>query len=425
MDNMTHSLVGAAIAQAAIQYRMQRAERVQADAASALEAPAIAATPMVVTSVLANNFPDLDLIVTLFTDPKLGYILHHRGHTHTLMFVPILVLLLLSGAWLFSRWKSTQWSREDWWWIVGLAALGGCVHLGMDSWNVYGIHPFWPLDNRWMYGDFVFIVEPLIWFSLIPWLISCVERRWLRNLLFFAYGLGIVALFALYFKVIWFPLVVVFLALLFGYLVRYKVRPIARSWMSFVALICVLFGLLTGSMKARSSIVASVRVAAPQESLLDIAMMSYPSNPMCFEFLTMGYNFKDRSYIVRQGVFSLFPKSMKCPVLRQGRTVKVQPVQKKLRPLLGGFIGSVKVFRRPVKELRELAATHCQVKAALQFIRIPYWYQNKKIVQIGDMRFDHTKDLELAEFIFKRKPKTCPTLLPPWVPPVKSRNLIP
>src|SRR5690606_16081369 len=32
----------------------------------------------------------------------------------------------------------------------------------------YGVHPFWPVDNRWFYGDTIFIWEPLLWIAATP-----------------------------------------------------------------------------------------------------------------------------------------------------------------------------------------------------------------------------------------------------------------
>ncbi len=34
-----------------------------------------------------------------------------------------------------------------------MAVVGVLLHLGMDALNSYGVHPYWPLNNRWMYGD--------------------------------------------------------------------------------------------------------------------------------------------------------------------------------------------------------------------------------------------------------------------------------
>ncbi len=42
------------------------------------------------------------------------------------------------------------------------------LHIAMDFTNNYGVHPFWPVDNRWFYGDSVFIIEPLFWAACAP-----------------------------------------------------------------------------------------------------------------------------------------------------------------------------------------------------------------------------------------------------------------
>src|SRR5438067_5678669 len=54
----------------------------------------------------------------------------------------------------------------------------------MDSLNVYGVHPFWPFDANWYYGDLVFIVEPVFWIAFGIPLAGMVARRPLRWLLF-------------------------------------------------------------------------------------------------------------------------------------------------------------------------------------------------------------------------------------------------
>ena len=38
---------------------------------------------LLVASLLAGNLPDLDLVLTWLLPAPLGYLLHHRGHTHT------------------------------------------------------------------------------------------------------------------------------------------------------------------------------------------------------------------------------------------------------------------------------------------------------------------------------------------------------
>ena len=42
-----------------------------------------------------------------------------------------------------------------------LAWLAVLSHILLDYTNNYGVHPYWPFDNRWIYGDSVFIVTDL------------------------------------------------------------------------------------------------------------------------------------------------------------------------------------------------------------------------------------------------------------------------
>jgi inner membrane protein len=46
----------------------------------------------------------------------------------------------------------------------------------MDSLNVYGVHPLWPFDPNWYYGDLVFIVEPVFWIGFGVPLAALVRR---------------------------------------------------------------------------------------------------------------------------------------------------------------------------------------------------------------------------------------------------------
>ena len=53
--------------------------------------------------------------------------------------------------------------RGRFWGLVACALLS---HIVADAWNSYGVHPFWPFDNRWYYGDAINIYEPWLWVIL-------------------------------------------------------------------------------------------------------------------------------------------------------------------------------------------------------------------------------------------------------------------
>jgi len=97
MDNITHSLVGLACAEAitAIKPELRKYSR-----------------PILLASLIANNLPDLDFAYTRITTSasgeRIGQILHHRGHTHTLAFaLPGAAILAALLRWL-SGFKSLK-----------------------------------------------------------------------------------------------------------------------------------------------------------------------------------------------------------------------------------------------------------------------------------------------------------------------------
>src|SRR5262245_50347002 len=94
------------------------------------------------TAVLANNLPDFDFVYVGITGGKLGYLLHHRGHTHTLAAVLPLALVCLAVVALgFQLWRPAP-SRADVARLGLLAGAGGVLHVLMDFGNNYGVHPF-------------------------------------------------------------------------------------------------------------------------------------------------------------------------------------------------------------------------------------------------------------------------------------------
>jgi inner membrane protein len=339
-----------------------------------------------------------------------------------LLFVPLQVLLLVLGVWLVGRWRNKSWNANEWSWMIGLAFVGGFVHIGMDSWNLYGVHPFWPLDNRWYYGDTIFIVEPLIWMTLIPWMWSESTTRWVRNLLLVAYVLGFVALTALYFRTWWYPVFVCFVALGYAWLVRFRLSSVQRTVVGFSVLAVLVGGFFANSLSTRGMLQRSLASSFPSEKVKDIALSSFPGNPFCFEFFSAGEEPKTKRYVVRHGVVSRWPGMVKCPVLTLSRTAPMQREAKRLTLSTGKVVGPFEVYRQSLDGLQRMAQQNCRVRAVLQFIRIPYWKQEKQQMMIGDFRFDRRPGDDFSDFRFPNVPRSCPSLLPPWVPPVKAHG---
>lgn len=156
MDNLTHSLIGAAFVRT-LPKRLQRPELYWA-------------------SILGSNAPDADFLVNFWPGANsLDYLVHHRGYTHTFLFAPLVGLLSAFGAKKATGTKS--WSFA----LIAVAIAACFLHIGADFLNNYGVHPFTPFLNRWYYGDSVYIVEPLIWFSLLPFIATEAEKQWART----------------------------------------------------------------------------------------------------------------------------------------------------------------------------------------------------------------------------------------------------
>jgi inner membrane protein len=147
MDNLTHSLVGIAVAKAG------------------LEKLSPGATFL---CVLAANAPDADIAVLLFGD-RWSFLQHHRGITHAIVGVLSLAIILpllfylvdLLWAKIRNRPKQVVFSG-----LLVSSLIVSATHPLLDWTNNYGIRFLLPWSSRWFYGDFVFIVDPFIWLIL-------------------------------------------------------------------------------------------------------------------------------------------------------------------------------------------------------------------------------------------------------------------
>lgn len=147
MDPITHTLVGATVAETGVRRF----------------------TPLAATTlVLAANAPDID-IVAHFAGPYVG-LAHRRGITHgigaliILPFVVTLAVFLLDRT--IRRWRRPESSPVRPGPILALAFAGVLTHPFLDWLNTYGIRLLMPVDGRWFYGDALFIIDPWLWLGL-------------------------------------------------------------------------------------------------------------------------------------------------------------------------------------------------------------------------------------------------------------------
>src|SRR5687768_10229183 len=134
MDNVTHTLAGLVLAEAAVRLRARTTGTEPSPRFRAFAA---------ISSLLAANLPDFDLLYTGVGGDRLAYMLHHRGHTHTVVIAILGAALLWGAASLVWRWRARAVPpRDDVRWLGGLLVVSALSHLLLDWSNSYGVHPF-------------------------------------------------------------------------------------------------------------------------------------------------------------------------------------------------------------------------------------------------------------------------------------------
>lgn len=147
MDNLTHTLVGAALAQSGL------ARKYGPGATAAL--------------VIGSNLPDIDVLWPM-VDPHMGQF-YHRVFTHSALGVPVLAGL---AAWLLAKWfRGAKWRH-----LALLTALGMAGHILLDLWNAFGVALLYPWSLHRFRWEWVSSVDFIVWgCCLLPWV-----ARW-RN----------------------------------------------------------------------------------------------------------------------------------------------------------------------------------------------------------------------------------------------------
>ena len=146
MDNLTHTLVGAALAEAGLKKR------------TALGAA---------TLMIGANFPDIDVIAV----PLGASFAWRRGATHGFLALALLPFVL---AWLMRLYdrgvrlrRHPDAAPADYRQLVLLSALSIWTHPTLDFMNSYGVRWLMPFVNKWFYADGLFIVDPWLLIALM------------------------------------------------------------------------------------------------------------------------------------------------------------------------------------------------------------------------------------------------------------------
>ena len=150
MDNLCHSLVGAALSAAGLRRRTALATA---------------------TMVIGANLPDVDALIYLVGDNADGLALR-RGWTHGVLAMVVLPVVLTAIMLGIGRWQRRRRARANRpesriplsaGGLLLVSAISIWSHPLFDLLNTYGVRLLMPFSPRWFYGDTLFIIDPWVW----------------------------------------------------------------------------------------------------------------------------------------------------------------------------------------------------------------------------------------------------------------------
>ena len=392
MDNITHTLVGIALADLATRGRATKTER----------------RVSVGAGIIAANLPDIDLAYSAITPPApLGYLLHHRGHTHTVLGIVVLAVGLIAVYRWLPAVRKMRLADGVRFWLLIAAALAS--HILLDALNSYGVHPFHPFDSAWYYGDAVFIFEPWLWVVL------GIAAAWNAR--------GRFASIAAWLPIVILPIVLVSMAIIpleaaaalaivatVCALTTRRFSPRVRAGVALTATVLIVTGLIALSRLARREAADSL---APdlRGRLIDVMLTPNPASPLCWAFIGIELDEAKGEYVLRRGTLSLRPDwkaPSACASHRFARPTRV-------RLIGGGRVALTDEIHQPLAQLRQLARSNCTVRGWLQFGRAPIIADGK----IFDFRFGDRIGQNFSYMTLTRGPEgsECPPFLPGWGTP--------
>jgi len=413
LDNLTHSLIGLVAGGAIAHATRTRGGALTAGARRGL---------FVTLAVVGGNLPDADLIVPYAggSRDKISYLLDHRGYTHTVVGCVLMALLLYACAVWWARRKQFVLTRNDRIALFGVALLGTLLHLFMDFLNSYGVHPFWPFDNAWVYGDSVFIIEPIYWIAAAP--MFFVVQTLLARI---AVGVSVVlavgmTTYAHPGQWLWFAVIAAIAIVLVVLGRRASVRANALTSAGLVIVVTALFA---GAGRVAAAHVQSIAANTfPTERLVDHVLSPQPMNPFCWDVLLVQES--PGRYAVRHGMVSNWPALMpasSCPIIFADRQ-STAPLEDVAAPSTRAMRWFGEFVMDPAP-LESIVARDCEARGLMQFVRVPFAVAKADGTWVvGDLRFDREAGLSMAEIEVGPNAVSSPVCRfdTPWVPPRKD-----
>ena len=152
MDNLCHTLVGAALGEAGLKRRTRFGSA---------------------TLMIASNLPDLDVLVMATSVPAVAF---RRGWTHGVLaqlLLPAALTVVVAGIARYRSRRSAQPGTGaaeavpvNFGVLLILSYTGMLLHVFLDFLNNYGVRLLMPLQRTWFYGDALFIIDPWLGLAL-------------------------------------------------------------------------------------------------------------------------------------------------------------------------------------------------------------------------------------------------------------------
>jgi inner membrane protein len=144
MDNVCHTLVGAACGEAGLKRHTRFGNA---------------------TLMIAANVPDVDVLVFATEMPSVAF---RRGWTHGTLGQILLPAAVAALMWATARMVPTRdgGPANRIGWLLALSYVGALSHVMLDLLNNYGVRLLAPFNWRWFYGDVLFIIDPWLWLTL-------------------------------------------------------------------------------------------------------------------------------------------------------------------------------------------------------------------------------------------------------------------
>lgn len=433
MDNITHSLAGALIANGVLLVRGRT---------SATSGTTPFASTAITTGIIGANLPDSDVAWSALMQASGRYddissLLHHRGFTHS---------LLAAMAWILALWIAASWvhgrrrrggadraaSSGTGITLLLIATLSVLSHVTLDFTNDYGVHPFSPFVNRWYYGDTSFIIEPWLWVFGAAVLLHLTTRRVMR--------IGLGAVIALAVGLSWvvpqvstIPAALVTLGAIGALVALRGSAPARATRFGIVGWMLVTGSFAIGTSAVRSQVLdaadsgprlatGALPVADGDSVLLlrDVVVSPFPANPLCARVVTVESG--PSTYRIMTAWAAAAPRVVTAQWCARAARAELSPGAQHLamRRVTGADTEAIRWgfhWSAPRAELVTLARASCEVAGWLQFARAPFWARTVgDSIIVGDMRYDRDQGVSVALFTLGATPARCPVAAP-WMPP--------